>query len=578
MRIDVSCPECGADFDVREQFAGMTVHCKKCKQPVDVPARSEPLKRASLSSGSFSTNTSRRTPRKPKRSANNSGVGMGLAIGGGAGAVIALIVVVMINSGSAPTVPVTPPAPMTATPVATTVPVPAPVAVPTEATVSPPLPQPVAMNNVPGAPISVPTPKASPKDEPPVDVPLPQLIARVEPAVIRLEVECEDGDSLGSGYIVHEDGTAVTNYHVITGAKAATAIFADGGKVKVLGYKLVKPRADIAVIKLDLGDKKIEPIAIATAFPLKGIDVVGFGAPEGLSFTTSTGIISGIRSSDVMADETGQDLDGTWLQTTCPISAGSSGGPLTDRQGRVVAMNSMGHSVGQNLNFAISGVDIAAAVTEAPAEFKPFAPQELKEYERSIASKDLREEIGTPRGNALLAGLQEVAVVDPLPVFSALIDPKERIAPRIQIRARGAMEHRNIRIAMPGTKPGENFGMLLSYLGFEGETKGRTGSQVLVARSMMLCRDSQATGRGGKFCIVWKSEEKLGQVSIPLLMRGQVPRNFQFDDKLLKLFNRLEASHRIASTGETKTDGAKAKPANPEPGGGTKKVTPGVGF
>lgn len=581
MRIDVSCPYCDADFSVREQFAGMTVHCKKCKQPVDVPGRSEPLKRTSVSSGTTVASTRSRGPRKTtKRSGDgNGGMGMGLAIGGGAVAVIAVLIAVIATSGGGTPVPVAPPAPMAATPAAIApVVAPTPVVATNEPAVPQPAPQTVAATETQREPAAVPVAKPKPKEEPPVDIPLPQLIARVEPAVIRLEVECEDGDSMGSGYIVHEDGTAVTNYHVITGAKAATALFADGTKVKVLGYKLVKPRADIAVIKLDLGDKQIEPIAVAASLPLKGIDVVGFGAPEGLSFTTSTGIISGIRNADVMAEETGQDLDGTWVQTTCPISSGSSGGPLTDRQGRVVAMNSMGHTVGQNLNFAISGVDISAAVTEAPPDVKPFIPQNLQEYERSIAKKDLQEEIGTPRGNALLAGLQEVTVVDPLAVFSGIIDPQQRIAPRIQLRARNAVEHRNVRVLTPGTKPGERFGLLLAFLDFEGEAKGRTGSQMLVAKSVMLCRDPEAKGRGGKFCVVWKGEEKLGSVSIPLLMRGQVPRNFQFEDKLLKLFNRLEASHRLASTGETKAEPAKEKAANSGPGGTTKKPVTTGGF
>ncbi len=577
MRIDVSCPSCLADFNVREQFAGKMVHCKKCGKPVEVPGRVEPLKRFSVSSDEIAV-SSRRLPKKSSGSTGNMGLSLGMVVGVGATAVVGLIIVVITMSRGGPPPPVQLPAPITASPARIPSPVELNVTSPAETPTPQPLLQPVAVNDIANVTPTAPLPTVKPQEEPTVVLPLPDLIARVEPAVVRLEVEADDGEGFGSGYIVHADGTAVTNYHVIAGAKAATALFADGTKVDVQGYKLVQPRTDIAVIKLDLGDKKVEPVTIAAALPKKGIDVVGFGAPEGLSFTTSTGIISGIRNSEVMADETGQDLDGTWLQTTCPISSGSSGGPLTDRQGQLIAMNSMGHATGQNLNFAISAVDIAAALTEAPSEFKPLVPKELVAYESSIARKGVAEEIGTPRGSRLLAGLKDVAVVDPLAVFSATVDPQQLISSRIQARARGALEHRNIHVAPPGTKPGAGFGLLLAFLDFDGAAKGRTGTQTLVARSVMLCRDPDVKGRSGKYCIVWKSEEKLGSLSVPLLMHGQIPKNFQFEEKLLKLFNRLEATHRIASTAESRTEPPKETLAKPGPGKSAKTATPGVGF
>ncbi len=587
MRVSVTCPSCAAKFTVREEFAGKCVHCKKCQKPVNIPDdrpddvyRGPPLARTGLSSTTIATNT--KSPRRKSSKRDNGGIPLGLGLGVGGAVIVGLIVVGVMMQSSSPTLPPPPPARMEAavTPVQ-----PAPIAMPTAVAATPqpvvsplqPVQPPVVVNEAPVEPS--PPPKTKAKPAPPAEVTLPDLIARVEPAVVRLEVEGEDGGVLGSGYIVHEDGTAVTNYHVISGAKAATAIFADGTKVAVQGYKLVKPRADIAVIKLNLGDKKIEPIPLAEAIPQKGVDVVGFGAPEGLSFTTSTGIISGIRNADVMAEEVGEDLDGTWLQTTCPISHGSSGGPLTDRQGRLVAMNSKVHTTGQNLNFAISAIDIAAAMAEAPPDFKPFIPSDLKEYESSIAKKGLPEEIGTPRGNQLLAGLKSVAVVDPLAVLAELIDPKKLISSRIQARAKGALEHRNIQVVAPGTKVGDGFGLMVVVFDFEDAVRKRSGTQTLVARSALLCRDPEATGRGSKMRIVWKSEEKLGALPIPTLIRGQIPKGFTVEDKLLKLFNRFEAAHRIASTTAEKSDGTKETLAKPGAGSAApKKTAPGPGF
>jgi tetratricopeptide (TPR) repeat protein len=76
---------------------------------------------------------------------------------------------------------------------------------------------------------------------------------------------------------------------------------------------------------------------------------VTVGHPEGLEYTTSEGIVSAIR-------EVG---DGHFLvQTTTPISPGSSGGPLLDSRGRVVGITTLYLSQGQNLNFAVPSESI----------------------------------------------------------------------------------------------------------------------------------------------------------------------------------------------------------------------------
>ena len=67
------------------------------------------------------------------------------------------------------------------------------------------------------------------------------------------------------------------------------------------------------------------------------------GSPQGLELTISDGIVSGMR-----------DLpQGRVIQTTAPISPGSSGGPLFDAYGRLVGIMTFQHRSGQNLNFAV---------------------------------------------------------------------------------------------------------------------------------------------------------------------------------------------------------------------------------
>jgi len=189
---------------------------------------------------------------------------------------------------------------------------------------------------------------------------LADLIERSERSVVRIDVKGTDGeDWLGSGFVIESAGVIVTNHHVIEGAATAQAVFQDGRSFDIVGTKLLQADQDIAVVKIDAFD--LPTLEIADQLPRKGELVVAFGSPHGLSFTASQGIISGIR--DVTAEEAEGFGPVTLLQTTAPISSGNSGGPLINSQGKVVGMNTLTSTIGQNLNFAVSCVDIQKAVT-----------------------------------------------------------------------------------------------------------------------------------------------------------------------------------------------------------------------
>lgn len=191
---------------------------------------------------------------------------------------------------------------------------------------------------------------------------LSDLIQRTEPAVVRIDVITKQGEGIGSGFIVSPDGVVVTNHHVIAGALSATATFQDGEKAKVRGTLNMDSGRDIAVLKID--GEGYAPLSLAKKLPPKGASVIAFGSPVGFSFSATDGIISSVRSANELRDMS--DIEaGTWVQTSTPISPGNSGGPLVDRQGRVVGANTMVVRGAQNLNFAISSVDIAEVVAAA---------------------------------------------------------------------------------------------------------------------------------------------------------------------------------------------------------------------
>jgi S1-C subfamily serine protease len=193
---------------------------------------------------------------------------------------------------------------------------------------------------------------------------LADLIEKIEPSVVRIDVTKGDGRGIGSGYVVAEDGVVATNCHVIAGAHEATAVFKNGDTAKVLGTLLIDENRDIAIIKID--KQSLTALPLADALPRQGDSVTAFGAPVGLSFSASDGIVSAVRQGGELAEA--DKLPGTWIQTTAPISPGNSGGPLVNREGKVIAMNTMVLLIGQNLNFAISSVDVADALHKAKAQ------------------------------------------------------------------------------------------------------------------------------------------------------------------------------------------------------------------
>lgn len=149
----------------------------------------------------------------------------------------------------------------------------------------------------------------------------------------------------GSGFVVRSDGVIVTNYHVMDGANVA--LVEVGGQV----YEDVQVLAaneewDLAILKIDASNLTALALAGSIDDVRLGEQVIAMGNPEGLKRTVSDGIISTVY----------RRLDGfnyDHIQTTAPISKGSSGGPLLNMRGEVIGVNTLTYMTGQNLNFAV---------------------------------------------------------------------------------------------------------------------------------------------------------------------------------------------------------------------------------
>ena len=154
---------------------------------------------------------------------------------------------------------------------------------------------------------------------------------------------------MGTGFYDDENGTVITNYHVIEGAQEAYITDCDGKEYAVLGVVAEDAERDIAVLVTACADSS--PIEQRAEPAVTGETVYAFGNPLGFNATISDGIVS----------TAARTIDGlVYIQHTAPISHGNSGGPLLDQHGRVIGVVCAYYQDGQNLNLAIPIGEAAA--------------------------------------------------------------------------------------------------------------------------------------------------------------------------------------------------------------------------
>ena len=173
-------------------------------------------------------------------------------------------------------------------------------------------------------------------------------------------------ESLGAGFLVHESGVILTNWHVTKGAKEIYVwpLPKDGAvETEVLfndidpyfGSVLAENKGqDLALVKvsgLTAGTKVVE-LGSNESISI-GDTVYAIGHPNGLPWSFTLGTVSQIRKNKKWVYEDKSEHQATVIQTQTPISPGNSGGPLFSESGKIVGINTWGAD-GQNLNFAVA--------------------------------------------------------------------------------------------------------------------------------------------------------------------------------------------------------------------------------
>ncbi len=168
-----------------------------------------------------------------------------------------------------------------------------------------------------------------------------ELFELCRSSMVEINVEtAEGGESLGSGFFI-EKNKIMTNYHVIDDASSIKIKDYNGKEYKVNKIYGYNKTYDMAV----LGVKQNGiPLDITRVEPVTGETVYTIGSPYGYTGTFSKGIVS-------LATRTMEGID--YIQITAPLSKGNSGGPLINKFGEVIGVNTLSQIEGQNINFAV---------------------------------------------------------------------------------------------------------------------------------------------------------------------------------------------------------------------------------
>lgn len=158
----------------------------------------------------------------------------------------------------------------------------------------------------------------------------------------------------GTGFIIDDEGYVVTNAHVLSGATRVQAITYEQETLsaELIGYS---PLFDIALLKIP-GEHERLRLANSNKVQI-GEKVIAIGNPLGLQFSVSEGIVSGTHRQG----PNGLDV---YIQTDAALNPGNSGGPLINKDGKVIGINNFKIGGGESLGFALESNYIRDTLNE----------------------------------------------------------------------------------------------------------------------------------------------------------------------------------------------------------------------
>ena len=261
------------------------------------------------------------------------------------------------------------------------------------------------------------------------------ILVQSSPAIVRIEA----GEGTGTGFIVDRRGLVATNLHVIAGNEVVKVKLHDGNVYPATSIVSVDRGRDLALLKID-APQPLPTLRLGDSSNLAaGDQVVAIGNPLGvLTYSVSNGLVSQVRvvcskeqvehnrknqaryaeltdkvrklqqclrprpgderascEPYALSESEQQELSDlqctqelTLLQTSAPISQGSSGGPLFNQFGEVIGVTTAIMPAGQNINFAIPSNYVKPMVTRSESISMQEFASKTKEYGEREARDD----------------------------------------------------------------------------------------------------------------------------------------------------------------------------------------------
>ncbi|MDB5562063.1 MAG: Peptidase and chymotrypsin/Hap [Hyphomicrobiales bacterium] len=222
----------------------------------------------------------------------------------------------------------------------------------------------------PGTPPAKANAPNPPANNPPGNSPLPNNPTAKNPSDKNglQEDFHEKFTAVGTGVVIDDSGTILTNLHVAAAAKKLRVVFSDGTEAdaSIVG---AQPENDLAVIKPNRIPDDLQPATLASTQGLRpGDDVVAVGFPFGIGPSASAGVVSGLKRE---FQSEGEPPLTNLIQFDAAANPGNSGGPLVNADGEVVGivtaiLNPSGVRTFAGIGFAVPIENAAAAAGESP--------------------------------------------------------------------------------------------------------------------------------------------------------------------------------------------------------------------
>jgi serine protease Do len=215
--------------------------------------------------------------------------------------------------------------------------------------------------------------------------------------------------SMGSGFVISDDGYILTNHHVVDGADEIQVLFSDRAEYSatIIGSDR---RSDLALLKIEADD--LPTVEFADADDLRvGEWVLAIGSPFGLDYSVTAGIVSAIGRS-IPTDKRENYVP--FIQTDVAINPGNSGGPLFNLDGEVVGINSQiysrsGGSIGLSFSIPTSvAMGVVKQLKETGTVQRGWLGVVIQNVDKALAES---LDLGKPQG-ALINAVEDDSPAD----------------------------------------------------------------------------------------------------------------------------------------------------------------------